>query len=160
MASDSIRQADEVLVSIASPMAPGTASVGASAAWKRSPELSRTEHDKPDRDGQDSRVHQAPTRAGRRGILSIRAQHFRRLDASPQGGRGLDLGCGGTRELDRALLLGEPVCQLRRRRSSLFECRHNVPARVTRPRAPRARRAPKPRPHLGDGVSWTWRHTR
>ena len=35
--------------------------------------------------------------------------------------RRLDLGCGGPRELDRALLLGEPVGKLRRRRDSCLE---------------------------------------
>ena len=44
-----------------------------------------------------------------------------RVDARSQRRGGLDLGRGAPRERDRALLLGEPVGELRRRRDSRLE---------------------------------------
>ena len=108
------------MVSVASPVAPGTRSVGASAAWKRSPEAARTEHGKPDRDGQHGGRSSAPTRTRRRGVPGG-APPSLRLDARSQGRRRLDLGRGALGERDRALLLGEPVGKLRRRRDARLE---------------------------------------
>ena len=119
MASSSIFQPESVLVSVASPVAPGTTSVGARAAWNCSPDVSEPRDADPDCDGQHGR--RAGADQGEAALHRHATRALRRLDASPQGRRGLDLGCGGPRQVDSPLLLGEPVGELRRRSDSCLE---------------------------------------
>ena len=120
MASSSIRQPEAVLVSVASPLGAGH-------------ELGRCESGVEALAG-GARTEDAPARwrrparaAARRGDQDEAARHRRaartslRLDARSQGRRRLDLGRGAPRERDRALLLGEPVGELRRRRDPCLE---------------------------------------
>ena len=119
MASSSIRQPEDVLVSVASPLAPGASSVGCEGGVEALAGGARTEHGHPDGDRQ---------RSGRSGAdqdETTRRPHAARtslrLDARPQRRRRLDLVRGAPRERDRPLLLGEPVGELRRRRDSRLE---------------------------------------
>ena len=120
MASSSIRQPEDVLVSVASPVAPGARSVGASAAWNRSARGARTEDGQPDRDGRHggrggAADQDEPARRGRAARASLR------FDPRSQARRRLDLRRRAPRERDRTLLLGKPVGELRRRRDSCLE---------------------------------------
>ena len=89
----------------------------------------RTEDAEPDRDGQHGRRTGADQAEATRRQRAARTSWL--LDARSQGRRGLDLGCGGARELDRPLLLGEAVGQLRRLRDSRLE--RGAPLRRERP---------------------------
>ena len=152
MASSSIRQPDDVLVSVASPAAPGTRSVGPSAAWKRSAEVLEPNTLSPIATAAAA-VAAAPAKMTERG--AHRGAPSLRLDPRPQGRRRLDLGRCATHERDGALLLGKQVRELRMTPRPAPRARRGAPARATRPRAPPARRSPDRRLRPVDGVSST-----
>ena len=138
MASSSIRQPEDVLVSVASPRAPGRRAVAARAAWKLLAGGTRAEYDQRDGDRQDR---------GRRGADQDEAARRRRaartslrLDARTQAGRRLDPGHGAPRQGDRPLLLGQPFGKLRRRSDLCLERRTTL----------RRKRAVRERRELGD----------
>ena len=79
----------------------------------------RTQDADPDCDGQHSRRAGADQGEAARHRPATRT--LRRLDPRAQGRRGLDLGRGGPRQLDRPLLLGKPVGELRGRRDLCLE---------------------------------------
>ena len=124
MASSSIRQPDDVFVSVALPLAPGReVRSGASAAWKRWAERARARRPRPRsptasdggrrRAGQDEPARRC-ARAERAAAPRSRARSAAGASTSA---------AALSRERDRALLLGEPVGELGRGRDSRLERR-------------------------------------
>ena len=134
MASSSILQPDDVLVSVASPLASGRSAVGARAARNCSGDAVGTEHAQSDGDrqhgGRRGSDHEQTTRHFRAAPASLS------LDARPQSRRCLHLFRRTPHERDRPLLLGESVGELRRRRHLCLERR----ATLRRERSVRKRR--------------------
>ena len=130
MASSSIRQPEDVLVSVASPAGAGRELGRCERGVEALGGGARAEH--------AQRRRRRPTRGGRGGAdqdeAARRPRAARtslRLDARPQGRRRLDLVRGAPRERDRPLLLGEPVGKLRGRCDSRLE--RGTPLRRERP---------------------------
>ena len=120
VASSSIRQPEDVLVSVASPWRPAPG-----RSVQAQPGTARREVPEPNtaspiatasHSGRDG-----ARRPGRAGARPARARTSLRFDARSQARRRLDLGRGAPRERDRTLLLGKPVGELRRRRDSCLE---------------------------------------
>ena len=119
-ASSSIRQPEDVFVSVALPAAPGASSVGPSAAWKLPGRRPGADDREPDhrgggRDGDRADRQREPGRGARARRAALR------LDRGAEAGRRLDLRRRAPRERDRALLLGEAVGQLGRLRRPCLE---------------------------------------
>ena len=108
-------------MSVASPWRRATRLVAASAAWKRSPEVPEPSTVS-DRYATASTAVAQRRRPGRGARRCPAARLPSLVDARSQGRRRLDLGRGALGERDRALLLGQPVGKLRRRRDSRLEC--------------------------------------
>ena len=121
MASSSIRQPDDVLVSVASPLASGRSVRRTEGRGEALGRCFCAEHAQPDRDRQHSGCSRAdqeePTRRLRAANASLS------LDALTQSRRRLDLGRSTPGKRDRPLLLGEPIGELRGRGHSCLELR-------------------------------------
>ena len=106
-----MRQPEVVSISVASPLAPGARSVGARAAWKRSPDVPEPNTRQP-----DSECKRGNSRRGADEDEVPRRRPARRallhLDSRPQVGGRLESGHGVPRKLERSPLLGEPLGEL------------------------------------------------
>ena len=118
MASSSIRQPEDVLISVAPPRAGlevGACESGVQALAR----AARSEYDHPDADRQRSDRRGADEDETTRRTYPARLSL--RLDARSEGGRRLDPVHGALRRRNRTLLLAKPIGELRRRSNACLE---------------------------------------